>query len=1324
MPTFFKDPSEEEDLIRQTAETAQPVEKPRGVISQIGDFIDQGGIMTHLDNAAEALADLTEGTVAGKYITRPIADLIPNDQQIRDFTASIPVIGEPMTAIDYGAYQGAMTAIGLTPAARIFNEQADWNERPASLDDANLFSELIYQGGKVIVPTLFWRKLAGSPGLGGTMLIESAAEAVGQDSATDMLAGRKIAEVFGKMYATQTSEEAGAELTRQLIEGDSLAVQPLLFLWGLSQNSLINMAGDRLFAALGSVAGQMLRRNIANNGNSLDDIALALGQDPDDVARALTDIKVPEYSRDLEPQDVITPDVIGPQLKATDPSGINEPAFLNNLLPDAKGVGLDLNDPSNYFFDWSRVAENPEAAKEVAIALFGKHAPEAGSVGRARLIKKAAEFLMENGKYMDEDETKFLMKMQEFGAITLEDPRIDMPSQKALARREQEADFVKYFDKYAELNTKKEAGLASVIYTRMTLKQEGLRLQTMAQQIATMRATNQDPTDYINRNLIPTQKFVNAIAGPLRKAQRDFFLLGEALQDRTADEVARLLGVDKDLPPAQAARKYKKPGFTLDGDLIKIDVEGEEFRIDTLEQLWSLAQDGNTQAEEIFYLAMNNLRFGNPEKVLANLELTSDIVNEALRAKEPFQKYFYNVVALGQLGTQSNAVGATVFRQSFEPLALALSGANPLNRHVKPVESLYGLGQFVGGLYHLKSSLKAGYQTWSTSVPLSGRDRFGDSYSSDLLAEFNKIREMHDFQLQELARNNASTLEMFNAWFGQKAREIAYHPWTNIPVRLLMAGDEASKVTGGAQHAWGRAFVNLWERGEFRPQQMRAQIKFEESKIFKGPAWKGQIIDAEVKAAVERATLQEPFNITRDSNQLERWFAAQSEANKISPLSVIFNGFPRASYRQIEQSYIENVGATIGLGRFNKKLQAIRSNPDPTQRLAFESQLALAQIIGAGSAMAVALSLASSDKEVFGFKLPKVTFGDSGELIVEGEDYDIAIETGKFAPSTVFLSLMGNMMSGFMAGRTSENALIEGIGAFTVGLLSDIINRPMTSGQQKFARVVDVDSPNWGPNMFGFLWDFITPGAIKEIADMIQPYETVQDVRTFPGQQVLSQGAKQGFNNIQNPEVADIYAPAKKTRGKPKVYSADQGDETLQRLATFGSYFWPGRVTPRRHFDPVMQEMEKFKYSVNPAYLREIYKVELDANQQSALSFAVQGNLYKALATYVNGNDHKQLVKQYNIAADTLGKDSDQARKFKDKIFNNFNTIHRNVKREAIIETGLYKDERIRDALENAQLFDEQASGPISPERQGLYAQAAKQESPLAQQVRDILDIA
>ena len=93
-------------------------------------------------------------------------------------------------------------------------------------------------------------------------------------------------------------------------------------------------------------------------------------------------------------------------------------------------------------------------------------------------------------------------------------------------------------------------------------------------------------------------------------------------------------------------------------------------------------------------------------------------------------------------------------------------------------------------------------------------------------------------------------------WVGDRSSEVAYTRTLNLPTRLLMAGDEAAKVTTGAQHAWGRALVNLSERGEWNPKQMLAQIKLEESKIFKGPAWKGEITDKQVKLAGERQTFK------------------------------------------------------------------------------------------------------------------------------------------------------------------------------------------------------------------------------------------------------------------------------------------------------------------------------------------------------------------------------------------------------------------------------------------------------------------------------------
>ena len=1327
MPNPFLPTSEEEDnkdLIAETAATAKEQEKPRGVISEIGDFIDQGGILTAIDSLAEQAAKATEGTIAGK-VFRPIADVIPSDEQLREFTADIPVVGKPMTALETGLYQGAMTTIGLTPAARLANQQADWNQRPASLQDAGIVSDLIYEGSRILLPTLAWRQMGiGLKSQAATRLVESGVEALGQESAEDLIAGRKIAEIFGKIYGTQTTEEQGAELTRMLIEGDEAAVQPLLMVWATAQNYGVNLFGESLWK-IGGVGFRAIRRHLANNAGNLDQLSDVLGMDPDEVARQLTDTKEPQYRPDAEPSDTITPDVVGNQLKPTDESGLNVPGFINSMLADAKGIGLDLNDPSNYFYDWSRVADNKQAAIELSKALFDKAVPEAGTIGRARLIKLAAEFMLEHGPLMEKDQVQFLMKMQDFGAIKFNDPRLDATSQAPQAWKELERDYVKYYGKFAESNFVSEAGLAGIYLQRGLLKQQGLKLVNMADQIMKMRETGQDPSDFIENVFIPNQKFASAVAGPFRGAQRQFYYMGEMLQDAAADDVARLLGLDPDIPPQQAARKIKKPGLTLDGEKIQINVDGEDYPVDTLTQLWSLAQDGNEQASDVFYLALANLRFGDPEKVLTNLDIVSDIVKQSLKDKQGFEKYVYNAVALGQLSTQTNSVGATVFRQSLEPLALAIDSVNPLSRHSKPKDGLYGLGMFIGGMYHMKSSLRAGLRALKTNVPTDGKGRFTESYSSGLLQEYKELQRLHRYQLQDMVRNEAHPFMIFNSWLGQKAREIAYHPIMNTPVRLLMASDESAKVTTGGQHAWGRAFVNLWDRAEFSPRQMMAQIKFEESRIFRGPAWKNNIIDAEVKAAADRQTLQESFSIDEDSNQIERFFAAQAEANKVSRIQRLFNLFPRASYRQIEQEYVETVGTSLGLGRFNRKLQAMRSNPDPTQRLAFQSQVALGQIIAGASATIYLMGrYGNGFRELIGQDLPEISYDENGSLLIQGEDFDTAITTGKFSPSTVFVSILGAAIDSFLDGSSSEQTMIDKIGAFSNAIATNIIDRNLLQGQQKFARTVDVDSPNYGSNLAGFLWEFVSPNVIREIADIIQPYETVQDVRTFPGQAEMSQAAKGAFSNIQNPMVWDIYAPTKTKYAKPKVATSDPGDPNAVRQSMIASYFWPGRITPTRFSDPVSKAMKKADYSVQRDYLRRVANVELDANQQSNLSQAIQGNLYKALEFYVNGKDYKKTVERYNNAVESFGRGSTQAKEVKDKLYYQFNQIHRNVKIDAIQQIGLDKDPRIAEALQQLQLFDEQAQGPISSKRQGLYAQAAQQDTPLARQVRDILDIA
>ena len=1317
-----------EDMIKQAATTAQEKKKPRGMITQVGEWMQENlDPLNQLDTLLDTAAAVTKDIPVTGQMMQAAADVIPNRQEAQELVSKIPVIGKPLVGLGAGIDQGLMTAVGITPLAAIANQDASWNNRPAVLTDDDALSEAIYDIAKIITPGVIWKRFGVNPASSlGVRGIESGVEALSQDSAEDLIAGRTLAEQFGRLYGTATgSEEAGAKFTRQLIEGDAAAVQPFLWTWKLLNNYSINTVADSVFGLLGK-GGQALMRNLANNQGNVAEIARVLGTDEDSVVRALTDTKSPDYNPDVEPSEVITSKNVG--LK-TDKDGVNQAALVNQVLTEINGGQMDPNDLSNFFYDFGRFADDEAAVISIRNAFLGKNAIEAGSVARARILKGTVDFIRDYKDLLGKDNEALLLQMSDKFKFDDINPRLKGPRAKWFTREAMDElkNFENYFEKYFRLDVQSEEGLMGFAFSRYLSRQAGAKLSEVAQQIGELQQKNLDYSDLVNNVLIPNQKFLRAALSPIRYAQRTFFLLGEVQQDEMLRDISILMGetpgvVKRALGAKPGDLAKKNPGLTVNGERIQIKVGKNDTEIDTLEQLWNLSQQGNAQAKELFELAIENLRFGDPDKVLTNLALTKDIVRHALRSKEPAQRYFYNVVALGQISTPVNAIGATVFRQSLEPVALGFAAFDRLNRNVKPKDALYGLGMFFGGLSQIKNSFKAAHRAFSTNVPAAGKDRFTDSYASNLRIELDSIKEMHEYQRMQMQKRNANPLEFATALLGQFAREAAYNPWLNGPVRILMASDESAKVIGAGQHAWGRAFVNLWDRKEFSPRQMMAQVQLEQDKIFKGPAWKGEIIDVEVKSAVERTTLQESFNITDDSNQLERYFNAQQKAGSLSILHKVFNAFPRVAYRQIEQEYIENVlGKIPGAARINKRLRDIRSNPDPTQRIAIESQMALAQMVGVAGMMATMVHKFSAVENVLGFELPKITF-DEGKMMVEGEEYDAAIDYNKFSPASVWLSLMSNATESFITGKTSEQTLQDQIHSMVLAVFDDIVGRNLLQGQQKFSRILNLDSPQWGANAFDFLWDFISPGTIKELANIIQPYETIQDVRTFPGQEALSRGAR-AFSNIQNPPLYDIYAKTKKAYAKPKVATNRPESGLSLRGNTALTTLYPGQVTATRYYDPVMKMLKRYDYTVDRDYLRQIAGVELDADQQSYLSEQIQGNLYKALAEFEK-KESPGLDKRYQDAVKKYGKDSDPARDAFNRRRGRLNQLHTKVKLEAIRNSDLYTDPRIRDALIEQQLFEESLRGSLNQERQGLYAQAAKQDTPFAQQVRAILDIA
>ena len=93
------------------------------------------------------------------------------------------------------------------------------------------------------------------------------------------------------------------------------------------------------------------------------------------------------------------------------------------------------------------------------------------------------------------------------------------------------------------------------------------------------------------------------------------------------------------------------------------------------------------------------------------------------------------------------------------------------------------------------------------------------------------------------------------------------------------------------------------------------------------------------------------------------------------------------------------------------------------------------------------------------------------------------------------------------------------MGMFAVLTLENIVDRNVLQGQQKFARIVDVDKPSWGKAAFGSFGILSALGWYERLVgcSIAYPYETIQDVRTTRAQEILGEGARQGFASVRTP---------------------------------------------------------------------------------------------------------------------------------------------------------------------------------------------------------------
>lgn len=1311
---------------QQVAETAQRADKPEGFVTQTGQVIE--GVanalnpMNYTANLIDAGQNIlkatgAENTLAGQFL-EGAGEIFKTQQELdTERTAQIQRVqagdtqGIPEGQQAYAAISpkidAVVSATAQTPylplslAARVAGQDAPWMNKPASIADDDPLADTIYEISRVLAPTLVAAPVLGALSVPAGLAAESLIETIPQTSAEDMVAGRTLAGKFGELYDAMGLDlgyENGSELTRDLIEGKTPAAQALLAVWGFGQNYGINWSAGKLIEIFGDTVKPVFTRG-------KDWIAERLGKSVDEVENSLINIKDPDYTSTKEPSEVVTPGDVVPRATSTTGSVLNDAGLLQRMLRDIEDLPDVARAPGEFFTDWTKLSKSTSIQEELKKAFSEIPGLELGATAKQRVQKKTLEWLINNRALLSEDLSQFMMKFKDDFTIDIGSGahRIPFDGLDAYMRKYLRMD-------YGGLGTgDPEAGYVGIAVSRYILEDLGYSLQKVASQMDDMLQRNEDITPMMRDVFIPLENFTQTFAHPFRHAKRDWFLRGETQQ------LKFLEGTEKGLYKIET---------DLD-DLAVMDIDGVPTKT-TIADLWEAAQNGDVEAFDTLKTYVKNLAFGDPAKVIADNEISTKIIEDQLKKKSAGQKFFYNGMMLGQWATQVNAAVPTVFRQIFEPLALAGSP----NFQVGPAERVYAIGQFYGGMRYMGQAWQALFRALNTNKPAAGYAKYTNNYSSELVKEVAEIRRLHARLQTQMAEEGAPLWDRLSAQMWGYWQTAMYHPAANLPTRGLMATDEAARVTAGVQVATGRAMRDA-HLGKIKPDQIEAQTRAYLKQVFKGPPAAANIKDPEVKALADRLTMQSPLKITDDSGFLEKYFAAEDAAAKLDPIHRFFSPFNRVAFAQIEQESIAMLGqipgAQIGLGLGTpgfKKYKKIYESSDPTQKLQLESQLALAQW----------LSMSTVATIVMGGKITgtDVRPGEPENSIIVPAPWtrkgEIAVPYSKFSPYGAVLNNIANTVRQFETGSISHERYVEGIMGIIFGYAAFSLNRSVLQGQQQLQKVLDISNfEPWLMAMGDVMSSALTPGIGRELGELINPFKTVNQDRTSPINRFLTGLADKGVRSFYAPPMYDIYAK-EKTDPETRVAQQAGGNGFQRRMSVMLNMLYPGNITETDYSDPVQTMMRSFGYSPNQNLTTRIYGAYLNQQQQSDLRREMQGLLYKNLETYGRQNymyKGREVGKwaKYKKLLNELGPDATEVQAQLAKILGDMEDIHFKTKLEAATRAGFGNDPVLRDEIEKSRL-ERMRPEISSAQRQGLYASAAKEETPFAQQVRKILDIA
>lgn len=1230
-----------------------------------------------------------------------------------------------MYAFEKGAVAASPITIPFTIAAAISGQSSDpWTDPPEAIKGM-AGAEAIFELTQMVLPGIFTGGIAAatSKTLAGTAVktvaTEGLIEAASHDAPEEMMLTRYTAAKIGEIATHFYGEEAGVQVVKDLLDGNTKSRIYMALM------NVLQVAG---FVGLADGVGKIFSRTVPTE---VVQAAKARGKSVDEVVENLDNKNIPNYNADTEPQNSAKIDSTVPTVKATKEADGNNYVNLDGMtsenyrrpdvdpiqiemdgktiqvgpdsLPMTEGdlyAGVYFSNPKNLLGKKTATEEMFDGLQIATEELVRQRPTQVQKLWQTTQAAKALADIQLNIGYDDllKPNSKIVSDLAQSKFLMDAPPEIwTKASKNGLSKLQQMPHF-------------RMATIPGAQVLTQILRDNVAQMSVMASKLDQMASSQirQDPE--LALQAVAFMENLGVLAAPLRKIQRNFYLTGEALQDKNIIKTAEKV---EEIKAALESGDLKRVSRTMGlADILQYK---------QLNEITKKMLAGDEDATRIYQQIMSQMSKATPEQMMKFMDLTEDILGDTMKGLrgEIFSQLFYAFM-LSRATTQAAAFAGTSVRMMITPIAGMISQGMKMPFSRKATQAFaYHAGELVGGFYTIGNALDVWRRSVITNVPLNSGTRYDVAGNPmTLMKKREQARLVYQKRLQELASRGAGFSEFLGAHSTYQMSRVAFNPFVNSGPRMLMANDEAFKVMRGGQIGFGTAFLEAAEKGDY--SLVPAMVDQNFKKIFVGGVKTGKInpesaLGEFVTDSAKFTTFQRNIPEASDPNAggLAKFFRSVQALADGHPFFKYFNPFVRMGWDVSEQTTTYFPGARFVNTPHNKRVQEIiakgtadNANPaDVARYLEFESNMAAAELLTM-SAVTAALMGVITGSTTNGNQ-PKNSFIFPNPV---DEGKTIAIGYEKLEPYATWLRITADTVAAFRDSAIDKKQYGKAMGQIATSFGVAMIDKNWLAGTTSIAQLLD--SRNWNAgnaaNIVSSLGGGIAPAGGRGIGNVVDPRKKA----------IFGEGDLEHLNNVGRmvgknfSGGAFVGAPLTDGLTGESLYNVATMKGVNPSLGALLQEFLPFKTSNVSDpDDEVVQIANKLNYVHDPNKdFRKIGNLELDPTQQSILSEDVHeyGRFrekvkawWKSEGQYMYKEYKKQLAKDGSGEGKT--KSADQ--------FKTMQTMMRNLwsqaKEEALMYGRLSEDESL--IQQQMQKNNLQSSAPITD--QGLYQTAAAMEA-------------